>query len=76
MLQYFDAVTAARFMRQPALVGCARFDAAVPPPGQFSVFNAIPSEKKLVARAGGHWEYPELPRDHVTQDRATQAWLT
>jgi len=68
VIQYFDAATAARFMRQPALVGCARFDAAVPPPGQFSVFNAIPSEKKLVARAGGHWEYPELPRDPGVAD--------
>lgn len=75
VLQYFDAAIAARFMRQPTLVGCALFDPAVPPPGQFSVYNALPCRKQLVVRPGGHWEYPSLPRELVRLERAARDWL-
>lgn len=75
VLHYFDAAITARFMNKPTLVGCARFDPAVPPPGQFSVYNAIPCDKKLVARDGGHFEYPRLLRDQVILGREAQAWF-
>ncbi|HMO27327.1 MAG TPA: acetylxylan esterase [Tepidisphaeraceae bacterium] len=75
VLRYFDAAVAARFMRQPTLVGCALFDPAVPPPGQFSVYNALTCRKQLIVRPGGHWEYPSLPREVVRFDRAAREWL-
>lgn len=75
VLQYFDAAVAARFMDKPTLVGCARFDPAVPPPGQFSVYNAIPCTKKLVSRAGGHWEYPQLAREVAVLHRQVRQWF-
>jgi cephalosporin-C deacetylase len=76
VLHYFDSAITARFMDKPTLVGCARFDPAVPPPGQFSVYNAIPCEKKLVARDGGHFEYPRLARDQVELGRAARDWFS
>jgi len=41
------------------LVDCALFDPAVPPPGQFTVYNAIPSQKDLIVMRAGHFDYPE-----------------
>ncbi len=75
VLKYFDAAIAARFMDKPTLVGCARFDPAVPPPGQFSVYNAIPCVKKLVARDAGHFEYPHRERELVLLRREVDAWF-
>lgn len=75
VLQYFDSAVAARFMRQPTLVGCARFDPAVPPPGQFSVYNAIPGPKKIVVRDAGHFEYPRHAQDQLTLAREAHLWF-
>ncbi len=75
VLQYFDAAVATRFMDKPTIVGCARFDPAVPPPGQFSVYNAIPSEKKLVPRDGGHWDYPNQARQVADLQRQVREWF-
>lgn len=75
VLLYFDSAVSARFMGQPTLVGCARFDPAVPPPGQFSVYNAIPGIKKIVVRDAGHFEYPNQARDQVLLAREARAWL-
>jgi len=33
-------------------------DPAVAPPGQFSIYNAKPGEKKLFVLKAGHMEYP------------------
>ncbi len=76
VLQYFDAATAARFISQPTLVSCARFDPAVPPPGQVAVYNAIPGERKrLVMRDGGHFEYPALIEQCRRRDALIAAWF-
>lgn len=56
VLAYFDAATAARHMRQPVFVAAALFDPAVPPPGQFAVYNALPSPKGLFVRSAAHFE--------------------
>lgn len=56
VLAYFDAATAARHMRQPVFVAAALFDPAVPPPGQFAVYNALPSSKELYVRSAAHFE--------------------
>ena len=58
VLRYFDAATAAKFVRTPTHVGLALADLAVPPPGQFAIFNALagPRERFLMTR--GHVEHP------------------
>jgi len=56
-LAYYDAAAAARFIRQPMHCSCALFDPAVAPAGQFAVYNAIASEKRLFVLPAGHHEY-------------------
>ena len=58
VLRYFDAATAARRIQVPVLVAAARFDPAVPPPGQFAVYNALPGPKELFVLSAGHFAYP------------------
>lgn len=55
-LPYFDAATAASLIKIPALISPALFDPAVPPPGQFSVANAIPGEKEVWVFQTGHFD--------------------
>jgi cephalosporin-C deacetylase len=58
-LAYYDAATAARELRIPTLVAAALFDPAVPPAGQFAIFNAIPAGlRRLFLLEAGHHEYP------------------
>ena len=47
----------------PTHVDCALFDPAVPPPGQFCVYNAIRSPKKLFVRQAAHFEFPGVAAD-------------
>jgi len=54
VLAYFDAATAASFAKLPVFVAAALSDPAVPPPGQFAVYNALKSEKELFVRQQGH----------------------
>ncbi len=56
-LTWYDAATAARFIRQPTLVAAALFDPAVAPPGQFSVYNALPGARQLFVLSAGHSAY-------------------
>lgn len=58
VLRYFDAATAARFLRIPTHVGLARADAAVPPPGQFAVYNALAGPRERFVLTAGHTDYP------------------
>jgi len=55
-LQYFDAVFAARNLTIPAVYACSQFDPSVPPPGQFSVYNAHAGPKRLSPFTSGHFE--------------------
>ena len=58
-LAYYDAASAAHFLRIPTLVAAALFDPVVPPPGQFAVYNAIPAAlRRLFVLAAGHFDYP------------------
>jgi cephalosporin-C deacetylase len=72
VLQYFDAAVAAQLIRIPMFVSCALFDPAVPPPGQFSVYNALPGPKQLCVFSGGHFAHPleaaEYERCHQARD--------
>ena len=56
-LTYYDAATAARYLRIPVLVAAALFDPVVPPPGQFAVFNAIAEPlRRLFVLQAGHFD--------------------
>jgi cephalosporin-C deacetylase len=59
VLRYFDAAIAARRITIPVLVAAALFDPAVPPPGQFAVYNALSGPKELFVLSAGHFPYPE-----------------
>ena len=57
-LAYYDAASAARYLRIPTLVAAALFDPAVPPPGQFAIYNAIPeSLRRLFLLEAGHFDH-------------------
>lgn len=56
-LRYFDAAVAARYMRIPLHVAAARFDPAVPPPGQFAIYNALAGPKELFPLQAGHFDH-------------------
>jgi cephalosporin-C deacetylase len=58
VLRYFDAATAAAFVRVPTHVGLALADAAVPPPGQFAVFNSLGGPRERFLLTAGHTDYP------------------
>jgi cephalosporin-C deacetylase len=58
VLKYHDATLAAKHIRIPMLVAPALLDPKVPPPGQFSVYNAIPGDKQLFVRQWGHVDWP------------------
>ena len=75
VMQYFDAATAARHIQQPTMVAAALFDPAVPPPGQFAVYNAIPAEKKLFVKTAGHFAWPGEAEECQRMTAETAAWL-
>ena len=57
-LAYYDAASAARYLRIPTLVAAALFDPVVPPPGQFAIFNAIAEPlRRLFVLQAGHFEH-------------------
>ncbi|KAA6187066.1 deacetylase [Thiohalocapsa marina] len=70
-LAYYDAAVAAAFIRQPMHVAAARFDPVVAPPGQFAIYNALLSDKRLFVLDAGHFEYPNRAR----QERELMAGL-
>lgn len=59
-LDYYDAAVAASFIRVPTLVAAAGFDPAVPPAGQFAIYNALaPALRQLLVLDAGHFSYPD-----------------
>lgn len=71
VLAYFDGATSARHIRIPTFVSPALFDPAVPPQGQFSIYNAIPGSKELYVRSAAHF----ASRYEVTEGRELHALL-
>ena len=57
-LTWFDAACTARHERRPALIAAALFDPAVPPPGQFAIYNALGGPKELFVLEAGHFPHP------------------
>ncbi len=74
-LRYFDAAVAARHFRIPVIMCCARFDPAVPPPGQFAVFNAAPEPKELMIKECGHFASPQTVIDELRWARRLEQWF-
>jgi cephalosporin-C deacetylase len=75
VLAYFDAATAARHITIPTFVAAAAFDPAVPPPGQFAVYNAIPGPKRLFVRQTGHFPNPNEAAEDEVITQALQEWF-
>ncbi|MFD6424584.1 acetylxylan esterase [Streptomyces sp. NPDC060198] len=69
VLAYFDAATAATRLTVATLVAAALFDPAVPPPGQFAVYNALAGVRELQVLTAGHFAY----RGMVEEIRALRA---
>ena len=63
VLAYFDAAPPARHIHIPVFVSAALSDPAVPPPGQFAVYNGLAGRKELYVRKASHCEYPEAERE-------------
>lgn len=75
VMQYFDAATAARYTKTPTLVAAALFDPAVPPPGQFAVYNGLAGEKELFVKTAGHWSWPGDAEEGKRLAQAVRAWF-
>jgi cephalosporin-C deacetylase len=73
VLAYHDSATAARRIQIPVLVAAALSDPAVPPPGQFAVYNALPGEKRLFIRQTGH---PDTEADWVALRPKLAEWFS
>ena len=56
-LNYYDAAIAAQSIQVPVHMTAALADPVVAPPGQFSIYNALPGEKKLFVLDMGHSDY-------------------
>lgn len=57
-LSYYDAAVAAQSLSIPVHVAAALADPVVAPPGQFSIYNALPAEKQLFVFDMGHSNFP------------------
>ena len=68
-LKYYDAASAARYIRQPMHIAAALFDPAVAPPGQFAIYNALPANKSLFVLEAGHFEYPNKAKETQALDK-------
>jgi cephalosporin-C deacetylase len=75
VLAYFDAAIAARHIHIPTLVAAALFDPAVPPPGQFAVYNALSGQKKLFVRQAGHFSFPGEATEGASLLRTVRRWF-
>lgn len=62
-LSYYDAAVAARWIKVPVHCACALFDPMVAPPGQFAIYNALPTGKELFVLGAGHFEHPGQGRE-------------
>jgi cephalosporin-C deacetylase len=73
VLQYFDSATAATYIRIPTLVAAALFDPAVPPPGQFAVYNCLAGPKNVFVRQAAHFDWAGAATEDSAVRQATQS---
>ncbi len=74
-LLYFDAAIAAGHIRIPTFVHAALFDPAVPPPGQFAVYNALSCERDLFVTSAAHFAYPAQAEDQKRMMNQLDSWF-
>jgi len=74
VLAYFDSATAARYIRIPVYVCAALFDPAVPPPGQFAVYNGLSGPRELFIRQAGHFPSPTEESENRELQASLAAW--
>ncbi|PCK08862.1 MAG: deacetylase [Alteromonadaceae bacterium] len=68
VLRYFDAATAAQFIRVPTHIAAALSDPVVTPPGQFCIYNALPIKRnpfELFVLSQGHADYPDAAKEQT-----------
>ena len=75
VLAYFDSATAARHIKIPVLVAAALFDPAVPPPGQFAVYNALAGPQQLFVRRAAHFAYPGQAKEEDEVSARLWRWF-
>ncbi|GAA4087316.1 cephalosporin-C deacetylase [Nonomuraea soli] len=77
VLRYFDAASAATRVNIPMLVAAALYDPAVPPPGQFAVYNGLAAGvRELVVLSHGHAEYEGAEAEAAELRSAIHRFLT
>jgi cephalosporin-C deacetylase-like acetyl esterase len=76
VLRYFDAATAATFLRVPTHVGLALADPTVPPPGQFAVYNALAGPRERFLLTAGHTQYAGMAGEARALLAAQRDFLT
>jgi cephalosporin-C deacetylase len=75
VLKYFDAATAAALIQIPVSVDAATFDPGVPPPSQYSVYNAIPTQKELFIRQAAHFDLAGNHHDDAAIHARLRRWF-
>jgi cephalosporin-C deacetylase len=75
VLAYYDSAVAAQFTRLPVLVSPALFDPAVPPPGQFAVYNALTGPKAVHIIEAGHFTWRGLVLATRDQNARAAQWF-
>ncbi|MBD5778808.1 acetylxylan esterase [Pelagicoccus sp. NFK12] len=77
VLRYFDAASAAKRLRHPCHLACARFDPAVAPPGQFAIYNALPTDtRQLFVLSAGHHDYASQSEENTQLLRELRAFFS
>ncbi len=75
-LRYFDSAIASTFSHTPTMVACALFDPAVPPPGQWAVYNALTCPKQLFVHQAEHFDWPDAGVELRRLFRAQEEWFS
>lgn len=76
VLRYFDSASAAGYIKIPVMVAAALFDPAVPPQGQFSVYNALAGPKKLFVHEAAHFSHPNEVAENQRLNQALGEWFS
>lgn len=77
-LVYFDAAVHARLLRIPVLFELALEDPAVPPPGQFAMYNVAGGPTASHLRLRGHIDYqgtPSIDDEDALMVAAVEQWF-
>jgi len=75
VLAYYDAATAAKYIRIPIFAGAALFDPGVPPPGQFAICNSLAGESTLSIHSVGHFAHSESASEGPEHERKAGLFL-